>query len=279
VLTANLVTANGLSLPLDFEFIDNRDQDPSLKAKNEEDRKQDCELKAFYRLAPRLKALFPQLRICLLGDSLYAAGPVFDLCEHYHWKFIFTLKEGKLPSVYEEFQTLRPLSMPKPHITVHQSVEQHHTWVNDIAYQSHTLNVLECLQPGQEKGSRFLWVTNIPVTDKNCSQLTNEGGRQRWKIENQGFNTQKNGGYGLEHAYSRDPNGMLNFFALLLIGHFIAQLLEKGSLLGKAAIEALGGLYNVAHELLESLRREPTSAEAYEQLFASAFQIRLEDTS
>ncbi|RLC74380.1 MAG: hypothetical protein DRJ03_17950 [Chloroflexi bacterium] len=38
--------------------------------------------------------------------------------------------------------------------------------------------------------------------------LANEGGRLRWKIENEGFNVQKNGGYGLEHAYTRDLRGL-----------------------------------------------------------------------
>lgn len=279
VLVASLVTPNGLSIPVDFEFIDNRDVDPLLKDKSEDKRKQDCELKAFYRLEPRLKALVPQLRLCLLLDALYAGQGVFDRCERNRWKFLITFKEGSMPSVFQEYESLKRLSMPQPSVAVRQGIRQECFWVNQIAYESHTLNVLECLQPTVEKGRHFCWLTNIPVTKKNYSELSNEGGRQRWKIENQGFNIEKNGGYGLEHAYSLDPIGMLNFLTLLLIAHVIAQLLEKGSLLGKAAIEALGGLRNVADRLLESLRMKRTTPAAYDRLFAAAFQIRLEDTS
>jgi hypothetical protein len=39
-----------------------------------------------------------------------------------------------------------------------------------------------------------------------------QGGRIRWKIENEGFNAQKNGGYELEHGYTKDPNAAKIFY-------------------------------------------------------------------
>jgi hypothetical protein len=60
VLEAKLVTANGFSFSVMSEFIENVD----LSAD-----KQDCERKAFYRLAKRLKARFPRWPICLLLDG------------------------------------------------------------------------------------------------------------------------------------------------------------------------------------------------------------------
>jgi len=66
VLEAKIVTATGLALSVETEFILNSDGAT----------KQDCELNAFYRMAERLKKRFPQLAICLLLDSLYAAAPV-----------------------------------------------------------------------------------------------------------------------------------------------------------------------------------------------------------
>ncbi|MBN2035387.1 MAG: hypothetical protein JW768_01475, partial [Chitinispirillaceae bacterium] len=55
--------------------------------------KQDCELKAFKRLAPQIKAMFPLLRICLLCDSLYAAATIMDICKQYGWAFCISFKE------------------------------------------------------------------------------------------------------------------------------------------------------------------------------------------
>ena len=78
VLEAKLVFSNGLALSIATEFIEN--EKPDVK-------KQDCELKAFYRLAEKLKQTFPQLRICLLLDAVHnlfcsvipAGNPGFSL--------------------------------------------------------------------------------------------------------------------------------------------------------------------------------------------------------
>jgi hypothetical protein len=51
-------------------------------------------------------------------------------------------------------------------------------------------------------------VTNRSVCLDNVVPLANEGGRLRWRIENEGFNVQKNGGYNLEHAYTKNEHGM-----------------------------------------------------------------------
>jgi hypothetical protein len=53
------------------EFLDNTVDEVSSK--------QDCELKAFHRLAKRLNTAFPRLPITLLLDGLYANGPVMAL--------------------------------------------------------------------------------------------------------------------------------------------------------------------------------------------------------
>jgi len=99
VLEAKLVTNTGLALSVETEFIQNSDGET----------KQDCELSAFYRMAKRLKKRFPQLKICLLLDSLYAAGPVMDISEDYGWKYITVFKRGSMPERYDEFLKLKKL--------------------------------------------------------------------------------------------------------------------------------------------------------------------------
>lgn len=60
-------------------------------------------------MAKRLKKRFPQLKICLLLDSLYAPGPVIDIAEEYGWKYITVFKRGFMPERYDEFLSLKKL--------------------------------------------------------------------------------------------------------------------------------------------------------------------------
>lgn len=53
-------------------------------------------------------------------------------------------------------------------------------------------------------------------------------GRERWKIENKGFNEQKNHGYFIEHVFSENYNAMKNHYLLAQIAHTIRQLMENG---------------------------------------------------
>ncbi|MGH7880065.1 MAG: hypothetical protein ACREQD_11300, partial [Candidatus Binataceae bacterium] len=78
VLEAKLLGPGDLTLSIASEFIENSDRNQALNA---DARKQDCELKAASRLLPALRRDFPQLRLCLAGDSLYACGRMFQLAQ------------------------------------------------------------------------------------------------------------------------------------------------------------------------------------------------------
>jgi hypothetical protein len=53
----------------------------------------------------------------------------------------------------------------------------------------------------------------------------------RWKIENEGFDSQKNHGYGLRHKYSRvSMTATKNYYQCMQIANMINQLFEPGSL-------------------------------------------------
>jgi hypothetical protein len=76
VLEAKLLGPAGLALSMASEFIENSDSNAALSG---DAHKQDCELKALSRLLPQLRRDFPQLRVCLSGDSLYACGRTLQL--------------------------------------------------------------------------------------------------------------------------------------------------------------------------------------------------------
>ena len=260
------------------EFIENPAENPT---------KQDCELKAFYRLAERLKHRWPRLPICLLLDGLFAGGPTFSICERNRWKYLIVLQEDDIPYINDEFRALSPLA-PEDHLVfrtgVQSEIRQDLRWVNKIAYvdaqgEEHSVAVIECLETKpdadkQPQTTRFKWVTNFNVTDKRVVTLANQGGRLRWKIENEGFNVQKNGGYALEHAYSRDATASKVFYLLLQIAHMLAQLIERGSLFRKAFPNGVGSAKNIAFRLLEAWRNLRLSPMEVQQMLDARIQIR-----
>lgn len=280
VLEAKLVTANGLALSVMTEFIENPGEKPT---------KQDCELKAFYRLAKRLKSRFPRLPICLLLDGLFAGGPTFSICEMYRWKYLVVLREDDLPSVQEEFNSLLEY-FPQNHLNFcpadRYKTVQDFDWVNDIEYvdsenNAHTVSVIRCLETkpdskGVLKTTRFKWITNFTVKIINVIELSNQGGRLRWKIENEGFNVQKNGGYALEHAYTRNPVSAKVFYLLLQLAHTLAQLIERGSLFRQAFPAGVGSAKNLAWRLLEAWRNARLSAQQIDHMLSARVQIRFQ---
>lgn len=282
VLEAKLLTSNGFAFSLMTEFIENPVQ---------KETKQDCELKAFYRLAERLKIRFPRLPILLSLDGLFAGGPTFDLCRRYGWKFMIVLTDNDLPSVNEEFEALSKLQ-PENRLIWHTGKQAHikqaFRWADNIAYadsekKQHTVSVIECLETkpdkeGQKKTTKFKWVTNCRVSCKKVTTLSNDGGRIRWKIENEGFNVQKTGGYELEHAYTNDPNSAKVFYLLLQMAHLLAQLLYKATLLKRDFLDGLGSAKNLAFRLLEAWRNVRINQADITALLQKRFQIRFDSS-
>ncbi len=219
VLEAKIVTSNGLSISVSTEFIEN-----SL---DKEFDKQDCELKAFYRLEEKLKKLFPRLNICLLLDGLYPNAKVFDICEKNNWKYIITFKEGNLKTVWQDFngffentETAIGGKIELPEILDKETM---YRWINHIEYSEYNLNVLA--KYFKDKLVRA-FITNIKIKSNNLLNIESYG-QLRWKIENEGFDTQKHHGYNLEHLYTKNYNGMKVVYLLIQIAHLINQLFLK----------------------------------------------------
>jgi hypothetical protein len=134
---------------------------------------------------------------------------------------------------------------------------------------------LECREEARGESTRFAWLTNFPVEPDTVAALGNRGGRLRWKIENEGFNIQKNGGFALEHAYGTDPWAIKNFYLLMQLAHLVLQLMERGNLLVGRCQMLFGSLRAFGRRLAESLRYHLIGADALDTATAARIQIRL----
>ena len=292
VLEAKRLGPAGVVVSLGSEFIDNADA-AGTPAQSAEAVKQDCELKALARLLPRIKKDYPQLRVVLALDNLYACGPLFALAAEQGWSFVVTFKEGRTPALWREFLTLRA-ACPQNHRRRDwgDGLVQEFRWVERLAYEDSEgrpwrLNALACTErrPRGEVGY-FAWLTPLPVGQKTVEEIAQKGGRTRWKIENEGFNRQKNSGLNLQHVSSTDPEKWKSYYLLWQIAFILIQLLERGRLLRRLAEELgrpvwklFGSLKNVARRLLESLRFVPWAAEWFDPGGAARLRLGLDDSS
>src|SRR5574344_1471546 len=101
------------------------------------------------------------------------------------------------------------------------------------------------------------WVTSLELTKRNLEEMICAG-RGRWKIENEGFNNQKNGIYKIEHMNSRNTNAMKNHYLLTQIADILMQLYLSCNKLVKAIGQSIK---NTSSRLLESFRRQPITDE------------------
>lgn len=206
VLEAKLIGENGFAISLCHEWIQNDPDKPNTK--------QDCERNAFVRLTQKLKKYYPRLPMILLADALYMSDPVISRCKENNWDFMIVQKENGSDFMREEIQ-LRP---DRKRI---QQGSECYEYLNDLPYNEHSVHWI-----GYTGHSRFAWCTSMEVDSNNVKELSRIA-RYRWKIENQGFDQQKNHGYKLEHLYSRiSPRARSNYYILLQIAHMMDQLVQ-----------------------------------------------------
>jgi hypothetical protein len=282
VLEASLAFANGLTIPLMSEFL-------SYTEGDQQTNKQDCEQKAFQRLAPRLKKLFPRLPIMLLLDGLYPNGTILQLCRRLHWQYMIVLQDGSLPSVWEEVEGLRKL---QTHNFLNQTWgnrRQRFWWVNEIEYyygenhrKKHVVHVVICEESWEEvdlesaqivrKHSKHAWLSSEPLSRENVHERCNLGARHRWGIESS-FLVEKCQGYEYEHCFSYNWNAMKGYHFLMRLGHLINVLAHNTELLAKLVRQR--GVRGLIRFLRETCAAPWLDAVRIQQVLDSPCQIRL----
>jgi len=250
MLVAFIVSADGYALPVACEFIEN--PGPVYV-------KQDCEIKAFHRLEPKLKRLYPQTHFWLLLDALYADQNVLRAAVRNKWNVAISFKESDMPALWTEAQSLLALS-PGQARTVTLPGEQgsrHLRWINDLAYEGMKLSAI--FQTDKDKAGTitgtFAHLCCRPIDWRNADQFA-AAARLRWRCENEGFNVLKNGGFALEHVYSRNPVAAKGYVLLMLIAHLFQQLLTRGRL-GTVFKTAFHTFLNYGRKMLAALISQP----------------------
>lgn len=286
VLEANLAFENGMVIPLLSEVL-------SASQGDSQRDKQDCEQRAFHRLALRLKQAFSHLPILLLLDGLYANGPIMQLCRQNNWDFMIVLQDESLPSVWEEIEGLKRFQSTNRLSQRWGNRRQQFWWVNDLEYRYADpatqrqkplkVHAVICEESWEEiapastevvkKTSRHAWLSDQPLHRNNVHSRCNLGARHRWGIES-GFLVEKHQGYQYEHCFSYDWEAMRGYHYLMRLGHALNILARYSYALAKY-VRDLGarGLIEFVRSTIAGLWLK---AEDFQQIASAACQIRLE---
>jgi len=286
VLEANLAFQNGMVIPLLSEVL-------SYTQGDHNQNKQDCEQRAFKRLAKRLKACFSHLPIMVLLDGLYPNGPVMELCRKNNWDFMIVLQDDSLPSVWEEIEDLKNLQRKNRLRRTWADRKQLFWWVNDIDYRyicpittkekKQLVHAVICEENWEEiapdsteavtKRSRHVWISEKPLHKCNVHERCNLGARHRWGIEF-GILVEKHQGYQYEHCFSYEWDVMRGYHYLMRVGHALNVLARHSYALAKYVRDL--GVRGLIAFVRNTIASPWIEAEDLRQIAAAPCQLRLE---
>jgi hypothetical protein len=210
-------------LPLAPEAISNRDGS----------KKQDCERNAAKRLLGKIRATHPKLKIIVTADGLYSNQPFIDELKTASMSFILVAKPTDHKLLFEWVNELSQLDAGgNLEFSDHKGRRHRYQWVNQVplngSKDADLVNFFQ-YQLVAKSGKvtyKNSWVTDITVDENNVVNLV-KGGRARWKIENETFNTLKNQGYHIEHNFGHGQQNLsMIFFVLNLLAFYVHQILE-----------------------------------------------------
>lgn len=194
--------------------------------------KNDCEKNALKRFLSDVKRDHPYLKLVIVLDGLYADGPTIRLIKSYGWHFIIVAKDDNHASLIEATDELdQQDGVKRLEVSDRNGVKHWCRYANEVPLNKtepvEIVNVLDYVET-DKKGKRhtWSWITDIPLTEETVLQVA-EGGRCRWHIENETFNTLKNQGYELEHNYGHGEQHLATNLAYLTFLAFLVDQIQQ----------------------------------------------------
>jgi hypothetical protein len=194
--------------------------------------KNDCERTAAKRFVAKLRQDHPHLKFIVTEDSLSSNAPHIETLQAHGLHYILGVKEGDHACLFQQVQAAEHAGRVTYYERHDRAVGVVHRFrfVNDLPLNaSHPdvrVNFIEYWEMGQDKVQHFSWVTDIRVSKRNVYHLM-RGGRARWKIENETFNTLKNQGYNFEHNYGHGEQHLSVVFAMLMMLAFLVDQTQQ----------------------------------------------------
>ena len=205
---------------------------PEPIVKQDGTEKNDCEREAAKRLIVKLRQDHPHLKVIVTEDSLSANAPHIQVLHDHNVHYILGVKEGDHASLFAQVAAAEQAGR----VTYYDrdapetGLRHRFRFVSDVPLNaSHAdlrVNFLECWEWDKDTVQHFSWVTDLRVNKGTVYQLM-RGGRARWRIENETFNTLKNQGYHFEHNYGHGYQHLSVVFAVLMMLAFLVDQVQQ----------------------------------------------------
>ncbi len=194
--------------------------------------KNDCERNAAKRFLVKLRQDHPHLNFIVTEDSLSSNAPHIETLHDHGCHYILGVKEGDHAYLFTQVQAAEEAGRLTTYARHDRAagVEHRFRFINAMPLNASRadvrVNFIEYWEIGKDTVQHFSWVTNIRVSTRNVYKLM-RGGRARWKIENETFNTLKNQGYNFEHNYGHGEQNLSVVFATLMMLAFLVDQTQQ----------------------------------------------------
>jgi len=193
--------------------------------------KNDCERNAAKRFLEDFRREHPHLPVIIIEDGLSSNAPHVRVVKKKNCHFILGAKEGDHKFLFNYINEAAATG-GTTELTVRDNenpdILHCFSFMNDVplnqSNQDVRVNFLEYWEINTQTGKtkHFSWVTDFTITKDNMFKIM-RGGRARWKIENETFNTLKNQGYNFGHNYGLGKKNLSIVFAMLMMLAFLVD--------------------------------------------------------
>ena len=196
--------------------------------------KNDCERNGARRWLEAFRKDHPHLRITVIEDGLSSNAPHIRDLRAAGAHFILVAKEPDHKYLFEQFyQQLEAGKVEElEEVDARTKATCSYMFVNGLtlneANQDVKVNFLQYMEM-DETGKvlhKWTWVVEVELTKDNV-RMVMRGGRARWRVENETFNTLKNQDYHFEHNYGHGYKNLGVVLALLMMTAFLIDQVQQ----------------------------------------------------
>ena len=204
--------------------------------------KNDCERNAAKRFLLQVRRDHPNLPLIITEDGLSSNAPHISALKAGDFRFILGVKAGDHAYLFDT------VNAKSEQVTEYEEKEgktlHRYRFINQVPLNKSRpdslVNFLEYWEIKGAKVQHFSWITDFTLTKWNLRTIM-RGGRARWKIENETFNTLKNQGYHFEHNYGHGKKNLsVNFATLMMLAFLVDQIQQFRDGLFQAVLKKEG---------------------------------------